>query len=186
MSLSAIQRKAAALVAEDTLNYERIAEECGVNVSSVYNWKKREDFMALVREHVQRLDEAVSQLRFAKRRERVRALNDQAQDYLQIVEERSRYYADEENGLQHVPGGKTGRIIRQVKIIGTGSNAQRIEEFVFDKALDSQFQSTLEHIAKERGEWSEKRELSGPNGTPLLPIIEIRVTEPKKAVDNDD
>lgn len=182
--LTGRQLKAAVLVAEDALSNKRIAEECAISEQTLLNWKKLPLFMTVVREKTQALDDAVSQLRFAKRRNRIEALDAMAADYLQIIAERAAWYGENYPGT---PGGKTGRIVMQEKIIGTGRNATQTVEHVLDKGLDDGLRNTLIHIAKERGEWSDgKRELTGPNGTPLLPIIEIEVFKQMQPPANDD
>lgn len=183
-TLTAKQLKAATLVAEDTLSNQRIAEECKVTRQTIDNWKKLPAFQNAVRQKTQELDDAVSQLRFAKRRERIRALNEQAEDYLTIVSERGSWFAANE---PDVPGGRTGRIVRTERVIGVGKAAQVTVEYELDKGLESQFDSVLVQLAKERGEWSDgKRELTGPNGSPLLPIIEIEVHKAGRPPDDDD
>lgn len=184
--LTAKQMKAAVLVAEDAISNERIAEECGVSSKTLYNWKLLPEFQAVVREKTQELDDAVSQLQFAKRRGRLEALNAQATDYQTIVKERAEWFGRHE---PDVPGGKTGRIIRQEKVIGTGRNAVATTEYALDKGLEAQFDNVLVQIARERGEWLDKRELTGANGTPLVPITEIVVnlpTAPPEIVGDDD
>lgn len=183
--LTSKQRKAAMLVAEDAMTNARIAEECGVSEPTIYYWKRDPEFARVVREKVQQLDEAVSQLRFAKRRERIRALNEQAEDYLTIIQERADWFAQND---ADVPGGRTGRIVRQERVIGTGKAATKTVEYVIDKGLEAQFDAVLVHLAKERGEWSDgRRELTGPNGTPLLPIVEIEVVKQMSPpIDDDD
>lgn len=180
--LSVRQLKAAVLLGEDSLSIARIAEEVGVSDVTIYNWKKLPHFMDAVRAKVRELDEATSQLRFAKRRERIAALEQMAEDHLTIMRERAEWFAAND---PEVPGGRTGRVIRQEKVIGIGKQQKQVTEYVEDKGLDQNFRETLIHIAKERGEWSEKRELSGPNGLPLLPIIELRIEEPPKTEEEE-
>jgi Helix-turn-helix of insertion element transposase len=187
--------KAATLIAEDTMSKGRIAEECGTSEKTLVKWRNEPQFQNRVAEIIAELDEQVTQLRFAKKRERIRALDELAVDLLTIRNERGAAYAeagtwvsDPETGeqvfvpdpnMRGVPGGKTGRIIRQVKIAGTGKNTEKIIEHAYDSSVDKSFRETLVHIAKERGEWSDgRREFTGPNGTSLLPIIEIEVAIP--------
>lgn len=179
--------KAAQLVAEDALSNERIAEEVGIHLSTFKAWKQVPEFESRVREIVQELDEAVSQLRFAKRRERIRALNEQAEDYVQIRKERSAYFAEK---FPNVPGGRTGRLVHREEWVGTAKDGHMVDVFEVDGGTDKLFDSVLIQIAKERNEWTEgKRELTGPNGTPLLPIVEIEITHPVEGegpADDDD
>lgn len=181
--LSGKQLRAAWLSAEDALSNERIAEEVGVSRSTLQEWKKMPTFMSAVRDRVQELDESVSQLQFAKRRERIRALEEMAQDYITIRNERAEWFAKH---AKRIPGGRTGRIVKQDKVIGTGKSAVKTTEYVVDRQTDEGFKATLKQIAQERGEWSEKRELSGPNGLPLLPIVEVTVVQPDMTPRDDE
>lgn len=181
--LSAKQLKAALLVGEDSMSVARIAEECGVSERIIHKWKLNPEFMDAVRQKVRELDEATSQFRFAKRRGRIAALEQMAEDHLTIMAERAAWFAEND---PEVPGGRTGRIIKRIKVIGVGKNSTQVTEYEEDKGLDSNFRDTIKQIAQERGEWSDKKEVSGPNGMPLLPIIELRIREPEPVKDDPD
>jgi transposase-like protein len=176
--------KAANLIAEDTMSKQRIAEEVGIGVALLKEWRDHPDFQRRVAEIVKELDEAVSQLRFAKRRGRIEALNDLAEDYVKIVKERAEYFTL--NPVEDVPGLKTGRFSREEKSIGSGNLQKTVVVYTPDTALDKSFRDTLVQIARERGEWLDKRELSGPDGSSLLGIIEIEVTHPAGEFRDDE
>lgn len=65
------------------------------------------------------------------------------------------------------PGAETGLLVEVPRAIGAGRNTRLVWEWQFDKSLFSSIQSTLEQVAKEVGEWNEKREVSGPDGKPI-------------------
>lgn len=178
-----LKHAAALLIAEDKLGDRRIAEELGISIGTLFNWKKKPELQELIRERQVELDEAVSRYRFAKRRERVEALNEMAEDYLIIREERANWYLQ---NAPDIPGGKTGRLVRSEKWIGQGKNAIQVVEHVLDKAADDAFRNTLIQIAKERGEWSDKKEISGPNGSAMLAIVEIEVHKQMSPPADDD
>jgi hypothetical protein len=69
--------------------------------------------------------------------------------------------------MQNVAGGKTGWLVRTIKQIGGGDNAQVVEEYAFDAALHRELRELEKHAATDLGQWSEKREHSGPNGAPI-------------------
>ncbi|HEU0165846.1 MAG TPA: hypothetical protein VFQ54_12445, partial [Thermomicrobiales bacterium] len=58
-------------------------------------------------------------------------------------------------------GGGTGLILRQYKQVGSGRDAQLVEEYVVDTATVRQIQSLHEQAAKELGQWTEKVNMSG-------------------------
>lgn len=181
------QLAAAVMVAEASMTRARIAEEVGIAESLLYKWLKLPAFRLAVAEKVKELEEAVSGLYFANKRGRLAALNDQAQDIDRIRRERAeRALNAPRSVLGKTPGAKTGRMVHTKKVIGTGRSQHVIDEITYDRALDAQFQSTLEQIAKERGELTEKRELTGPHGMPLIAIREIVVRVPSDYQDDGD
>ena len=91
---------------------------------------------------------------FARKEERVRALNDLA--------ERMRKELLEENRLW----------LPQVKSIGTGDSQQIIDFEEFNEAEIKQFRGVLDDIAKEEGERRQKVEHTGEGGGPLTIEIE--------------
>lgn len=91
--------------------------------------------------------------------QRVDVLLDLAQRFLTVIAERA---ADP--GMQDIPGGKTGLVVRQWK----GAGSQIREEFAPDTALSAEIRATVKQIAQEKGQWSEKSEITGKNGGPIV------------------
>ena len=170
--LNATQLLAAKMIAANEISFERIAEELKVTSITLKNWRSRADFQQKVVEYAEEIVQKTSTLKFSDKNRRIAALNKLAEDYETIMQERAAWYVE---NLPNVPGGRTGHLVHQVKVVGVGKNAQIVEEDVLDRALDEGFKDTLIHLAKERGEWAEKREHTGANGAPLLPISEIVV-----------
>ena len=180
--LSRKQKTAARLIAEENMTQLRIAKEIGVVPETISAWKKIPEFMAEIRSHNAQLDEDSSQLKYSKRRNRVAALDQMLQDYDTIRDQRIQWYAD---NFPDIPGGQTGRLTHTLKQVGIGAKAQITDMHAIDTALESGYRNALEHIARERGEWQEKRELTGPGGAALIPITEIIVKTPDKPPSND-
>ncbi len=84
---------------------------------------------------------------------RVRAKSDRIKRLQQIVKERS-----EAPEMQEVPGGKTGLLCRDVKAIGAGVNSQIVPVFEVDAAVLTEMRLLEVDIAKELGQWVEKRD----------------------------
>lgn len=133
--------KAALLCAEDDLTEEQIATSVGVNRKTLYDWRMNADFQTRVKQHIAELEAAVLKFAIAKKRNRVARQNADWMRLQQIREERA-----EDPTMRHVPGGETGLVVRQLKMLGVGINAEVIEEFVFDAAL-VKAQSELEKQA---------------------------------------
>lgn len=91
----------------------------------------------------------------ARKAGRIRQLEELFDRALRVIIER----ADSET-TANVPGGRTGLLVRDIKHL--------TEVFKFDAALVREMRGILEDIAKEKGERSQKVELSDPNGEPLF------------------
>jgi phage terminase small subunit len=76
------------------------------------------------------------------------------------------------------PGGDTGLIVRQFKIIGNGRDAQVVEEFAFDAAVITARQNLRKQIAQELGQFVDKKEFSG-DGVPLTIVFKNREDGPQ-------
>lgn len=150
--------RAAALAAEDVLADAEIARKVGVARSTLSEWKARPEFAARVAEHVEALEAAVSRYRIAKRRERVKVLDDLQTRYLTLLDERGEAMEGE------VPGGGTGTMARQVKQIGAGDNATVITEYVVETGISHEIRALQKQAAQELGQWSEKSTVEHAGG----------------------
>ncbi len=99
----------------------------------------------------------------SRRTRRVKALDDRWQAMQKVIAERA---ADASH--QHAPGGSTGLLTRTLKIIGSGDAAQLVEEFELDAALLKELREHEKQAAQEVGQWTEKQEVTGKDGGPLL------------------
>jgi hypothetical protein len=93
-------------------------------------WKQHPDFQSRVKQHIADLEASVLKYAIAKKRNRVARQN---ADWERL--ERIRELRADNPALGGVEGDETGLMIRQFKVIGTGHNAQTIEEYVVDTAL---------------------------------------------------
>lgn len=154
--------KAALLVAEDELSDEEIAKEIGVTRQALAGWKRHPEFAAMVGDHVGQFQAVMLRLRIAKKRERVKVLDELHTKLLTVVEERAREYA----GV--AAGGATGIVVRQVKQLGSGPFAQIVEEFAVDTGTIRQIMALEEQAAKELGQWVDKSQIEN-----LTTVVEI-------------
>jgi hypothetical protein len=152
--LTSQQRKAAALLAEDELTDDRIAEAVGVGLRTLGHWKKRPDFLDAITEHTQRVQAAMLRLDIAKRHKRVEKLNRLEEKLFTVIEARAVDMAD-------IPGGETGVLVRQVKQIGSGPSAQIIEEYPVDAGLIREIRALQDQAAGELGQKVDKVAVSG-------------------------
>jgi hypothetical protein len=143
--------RAAQLVAEDKQTDTEIAAEVGVVQRTLERWKQHPTFQQKVAEIVEAYRQSVLTQGIADRVKRVSALNDRWNRMQQVVEERA---VDEQ--MQHVPGGKTGLMVHQVKAVGRGEDFQLIDLYIVDDGLLSEMRATEKQAAQELGQWEEK------------------------------
>jgi hypothetical protein len=160
--------QAALLVSQDEKPDKAIAAEIGVNESTLERWKRRPEFAARVQEHRDLWREAIKARGIAERQNRVDALNDRWHRMQQVIEERA-----EDAATARVAGGSTGLIVRDVKGVGKGEDFQLIDIYSVDTGLLKELREHEKQAAQELGEWSEKREISGPGGD----AIEVRARD---------
>lgn len=150
-----IKEKAARLLAEDVLADHEIAEQCGVSRTALAKWKKKPGFAARVEEIKTAYSERALRHGLAKKERRVSVLNDLHDRMLRVIEERSQ---DEE--YSEIPGGKTGLVTKNLKGIGKGDDFQVVEVYEVDTGTLKEIRATQEQVAKELGQWTEKRTIS--------------------------
>lgn len=92
---------------------------------------------------------------YAQRHERVKALNELAGLLLGEINETDK------------------RWLPDVKSIGSGEDAERVDIVRFNTALIEQARKTLDDLASELGERVRGLEISGKDGKPLLPIADL-------------
>lgn len=154
------------------LSNEQIAEKVGVARQTLDNWKRLPEFAARVREHQETWREQIKAEGIANRQNRVDALNDRWLKMQQVIEAR----AEE---LAGVPGGDTGLLVRQAKLVkvydakGTPGEDEEGEtlysakrdvvmyEYAVDTALLKEMRETEKQAAQDLGQWSEKQEHAG-------------------------
>ena len=148
--------QAAIDLAEDELSDEAIAAKAGVTRRTLANWKLHPEFQQRISDELTALQNAMRREPIAKRRYRLRKLGELEQRAWTVVTERA-----DDPDIAHVPGGKSGMVVRQIKIVGTGKMAREVEEYAYDTGLSRDLQAIYEQGAKEVGDWQERIDLSG-------------------------
>jgi hypothetical protein len=148
------QIEAAQLLANGELGDGEIADRLGIARSTLWHWKQRPEFTALIDEHLARFREEVRRRGLANLERRVRALNDRWNRLQRVIEARADHpdYAE-------APGGTTGLLVKSVKQIGVGRDAREVEEFTVDAALLKELREHEKQVAQELGQWAEKHEV---------------------------
>jgi len=158
---NAQKHRAAILLAENELTDRQIAETLGIGRTSLHYWKQNPEFAAQVGDHIGEIQAGMLRLAIAKKHKRLKVLDELHEKLLTVIEER----AGEHPG---VAGDGTGLIVEQVKQLGTGANAQVIEEYVVDTATVREIRALHEQAAKELGQWQDRLQVEG-----LTTTIEI-------------
>ena len=161
--LTPTRERAALLVAEDSKSDQQIADEVGIHKVTLERWKAQPVFSARVAEHRELWRRQLEAQGIADRRNRVQALNDRWGRMRQVIEERA---ADEE--WAGVPGWKTGLLVREEKRMRGG---MVVERFEVDTGLLRELRAHEEQAAKELGQWSEKKEITGKDGAPIAVTV---------------
>jgi hypothetical protein len=60
--------------------------------------------------------------------------------------------------MANVPGGKSGFIVCQIKVIGTGANQRIVHEYVADTGLAREIRAINQQAAEELGQWKNELE----------------------------
>lgn len=155
---TAARLEAARLLAEGNLTGEQIAEQVGIARSTFYKWRDHPAFMAEVDKCIRRIEATVFRRGIASRVNRVRAQNNRWERMQQVIDERS-----QDPEMQEVPGGKTGLLTKQTRGIGSGDHFQVVDEYEVDTGLLRELREHEKQVAIELGQWTEKREHSGPD-----------------------
>lgn len=157
LSLTPRKERAAFLLADGKLTKRDVAREMGVSEVTLHKWINDPvmiERVAVIGEEIRRriLEEGI-----ADRVERVRRLGDVARRLEQVVEERG---AEGRPGgpYRHVAGYSTGTMVRTVKFSPEGDE---VELFAVDTGMLKEYRATLQQVAQEVGQWTEKREVSG-------------------------
>jgi AcrR family transcriptional regulator len=194
-TLTPVEERAAFLCAEDRLTDAEIASEVGISLATLYRWKNRPSFRARFDAYVEELTALVMVRGLADRRRRIAAVVQRFRDIDTVFQERARWFKEHEPA---VPGGKTGLLVRRVKLDAAGGEHP---EYEIDVAAVKEQRALLEHIAREKGEWVEKRTtlnanidlgdddvppdllerlrdaLTGRSARPALPVVEGEAKE---------
>ncbi len=150
------RERAAALLADGELTGEEVADEVGVSRWTLWSWRQHPEFAARVRAITERAAEELERHAIALKARRMRTYDQRWRALLAIIAARA---ADP--AMRSVPGGTTGLLVRRVKSIGSGENAQVIEEYEVDRGLLAELRELEKQAAIEAGQWTSKTEVRG-------------------------
>lgn len=141
------KQRAAALLAEDELTDEEIADEVGVIRRTIARWKLVPEFAARVRELADDLGGVARRYAIGRKSRRMREMDRRWRAMRAVIDERA---ASPE--MLGVPGGSSGLLVRTVKVVGSGPAAQTVEEFAVDTGLLREIREVEKQAAAEAGD----------------------------------
>jgi hypothetical protein len=150
------RERAAALLADGELTSEEVADKVGVNRWTLWSWRRHPEFAARVRQITERASEELERHAIARKLRRMAGYDRRWRALHQVIEERAN-----DPALQGVPGGKTGLLVRAVKVIGSGESAREVVEYELDTALLKELRELEKQAAVEAGQWATKSEVRG-------------------------
>lgn len=153
---------AAVLLARAELTVEQVAETVGVARATLFRWRGHPDFQARGRQETEIVRNKIRQDGIAVMENRLRFLQERHNLMRRVIKARA-----ESPIMKEVPGGDTGLLVHDVKVIGSGENAERLDVFEVDTGLLKELRSHEQQAAQELGQWAERHEVSGPNGGPI-------------------
>lgn len=183
------KEKAAALVAADELPDDVIASTVGVNRRQITRWRQHPVFASRVQGLIEKVRDAVERRGISDLQNRVAAANDRWKLMQDVIAARA------EEGKSHidVPGAETGLLVAKPRLVKVYQNwdpdvkeasasepdedddvlysAKRyvtLYEWAVDTGLLHELREIEKQSAQMLGEWSEKRELTGPGGAEVV------------------
>jgi hypothetical protein len=161
--LSGKQLTAAVDCAVDEHTDEEIAQRAGVTRTTLNRWRELPEFAAEVERQKQAILQKALRLPIAKKHYRLKVLNDRLMAIQEVITERS------QEGLP-AAGAGTGLIVRDVKAVGTGRDAEIVDVFAVDVALLREERAIMEQAAKETGDWTENLNVTGTGSVRLIGV----------------
>jgi hypothetical protein len=145
--------QAAVLLAEDVHTSNEISAKIGINRQTLLNWLAHPQFAQRVAEMQSVMCQAIVARGAANKVRRLEKLLDQLKRIDRIIAERAAWL---EANQPDVPGGGSGLLSREFKRVGHEVR----ETYRFDAALSKERREVLKQIAIEKGEWTEKHDMT--------------------------
>jgi hypothetical protein len=156
------REKAAKLAAEGALTNDQIAAGVGLSPAGFDKWRATPEFRARVDEIVTAYADAIRDEGIANVKNRVAAQNDRWDRMKAVIAARA-------IELATVPGGSTGLLVHTYKLAG-GREPIVMDEYAVDTGLLAEMRAHEKQAAQELGQWTEKKELTGKDGAPLVTV----------------
>lgn len=165
-----VWERGALMVAKGEKTRHQIAVELEISYQLLSGWINDDpEFQAEVESIKAEIKQALIEQGIAAKAVRLEKYNRIVERIESVIDSRSKSCAA---GL--IAGGESGLIAHDVRLTRSG---EPIDIGRFDGALVREFRETLKQAAIEVGDWSEKRELSGPHEGPIQVEILSAITK---------
>lgn len=155
------------MVAAGKATMPEIALACAVPLRTLTRWKSTVGFQERVAEIVEKVAAELVRRGIAEKQNRLDSYVDLHKRMERVIAERAAappMSISSSTRAADVPGWSTGLLVHDVKL----SKEMAYDVYSVDTGLLSSMNATKKQIAQEIGEWSEKHELSGKGGGPVL------------------
>lgn len=168
---TAAKEQAAALLAADSLTDEQIAAKAKITRRQLVRWKQTPAFADRIASIVEKARAALERRGISDLANRVAAANARWLAMQEVITARA---AD---GKEHpdVPGAATGLLVAKLRVVRVEDDSEDgarrsidVMDWAVDVGLIHALQSEERQTAQMLGEWSEKRELTGPAAGPIV------------------
>lgn len=156
---SKAKRRAAELLAAGELSQDAIADAVGRSRRRLFEWRQHPEFQDAVERQSKELERAVFSRGIARRVRRVAAYQDRWERMRAVIDQRAVSHA-----MEDVPGGQTGLLAHDVKSVGSGEFAERVDLYEVDTGLLRELRELEKQCAQELGQWVEKVAPTTPGG----------------------
>ncbi|MAG35333.1 MAG: hypothetical protein CL878_03665 [Dehalococcoidia bacterium] len=169
------------LVAQGQRTHTEIIAHLGVKRSTFYSWLRNAQFRERLDDYRRKLNEQARHLAIAEPLRRVEALHERRERLLLVVDERAAEYREirAQEPDRYPPDGATGLFMRTVKQIGTGDQAQIVEQFALDVGLLRELRELEKQAAIELHQWQQD-EYTDSRPLGKVPIREIIIERPAR------
>lgn len=158
------------LLATSDDSTEVIAEQVGVLAGTLCKWKREPAFVEKLREHEQMLAERWMERGLARRPRRLKELSEQYTRITAELEARGEMMRAEGDAM-----GFSGMVSKKQRQVGKGEDAQVVTEYEIDTATSRELRAILEQIARELGQWQDKRETEAASNVQVTAMQVILV-----------
>ncbi len=143
---SAKQERAALLLAEGALTQQQVADVVGVTRQTVSKWLQQPEYTKHIAGLQHAMYERMLQIGIANKEARIVGMVGRHRRMQDVIAERAA------GTREPVPGGRSGLLVRQRKMIGSGDGSTIVTEYAFDSALAREMRELEKQIAQETGQ----------------------------------